>query len=143
MATGWGCKTRCPWDMRSLFTVSEPLTNVIGNTASSNNATSQRIGRGNFNSPSPQRINLLPSNLLIHWGISSAKISAVGRPGIFLRIKIKSPLSVGRISKLSISTPCFLANPSAALVGLPSLNAVAAGGPLISSSRSLCWVGSP
>jgi hypothetical protein len=129
--------------MRSLLTVSEPLTKVIGSTVSSNSATIDRIGRGNFKSPSAHRINLLPSNLLIHCGTSSVKISAVIRPGICLSTNTKSPLSVARTSKASISTPCFLAKPSAAFVGLPSLKAELAGGPFTSSSLSNCLTGSP
>ena len=129
--------------MRSLLIVSNPLTRIIGSTASSNKATNQHIGRENLRSPSPQRINRLPSNPKIHWGAISVRISAVGRPRIVCRTKTKSPLSVVRTSKASSSTPCFLANPAAAFVGLPSLNAACAGGPLISSSRFGCWVGKP
>ena len=88
-------------------------------------------------------MNRFPSNLVIHSGVNSDKISAVNRPGIFFKTKTKSPLEVGRISKSSKVTPCFLINPSAAEVGFPSLKAVEAGGPLISSSRSGWWLGSP
>ena len=143
MVTVAGCKTRCPIEMRSLLIVSEAFTISIGSTASSNKATNHTIGRENFKSPSPQRINRLPSKLKIHCGIISVRTSARGRPGILWRTKTNSPLSVGRISKASNSTPCFLAKPSAALVGLPSLNAACAGGPLISSTLSGCWVGRP
>ncbi len=71
------------------------------------------------------------------------RISVVERPLILLFTKTKSPLSVGRTCKAETSTPCFLAKPSAALVGLPSLKAAFAGGPFTSSSRSACWGGKP
>ncbi len=88
-------------------------------------------------------MNRLPSKLLIQLGIDSCKISLVCLPLIFFSIKTKSPLSVGRISRSSRVTSCLRANPSAALVGFPSLKAAFTGGPFITSSRSFCCSGSP
>ena len=143
MLTGSGCNTLWVREMRSLLTTFVPFSNCSGRISLSNNVTNHRIGRENRPSPCPQRINRLPSKFQTHWGTSSVKISAMGRPGICLLTKTKSPLSVGRISKAEISTPCLVAKPMAALVGCPSLKAACAGGPLISSSLSACWEGKP
>ena len=52
-----------------------------------------------------------------------------------------APLST--MTSSDTGTPSFVANASAALVGLPSLNAAVSGGPVTSSSRSSCASASP
>ena len=92
-------------------------------------ATYQRMGREKAMPESFQRMDFSNLMLSTSLGNASTRTSGVGRPFCLTTAATYFPPSISRASSVAGSRLFFLAKPSAACVGLPSLSkALSAGG---------------
>ncbi len=115
-----------------------------GTTSSPNRATNHCTGRRNSCCVRPQRMRLLTGIPATAVSMTSGSTAVAVAPASTLRSPSRSPFGVAMASRVSTSTPCFLAKPRAAGDQLPSASLDAAtGGPRASTVRSGACTASP